>query len=183
MNDKRFRGSPERLRSEGRVQMIGVEAVVITVLKNIDAQSMCDIGCGSGLFTEAFLQHNLAVSGCDVNPDMIAAAQKYIPGVDVRLSLAEELPFDDNQFDLAFLGLVFHEVDDRKKTLQEAKRVATKGIAILEWPPRITAHGPQNMDHRVKREALYQLCSELNLPEPQSIEFDNVVLYLISLEE
>ncbi len=114
----------ERLRSPERLERLEVERVVDLTVEGTPLHSVLDIGTGTGVFAEAFAQHGLAVTGIDVNPEMLDAARKFLPAVDFRQAAAEDLPFPDETFDLAFLGLVLHETDDLKKALQEAFRVS-----------------------------------------------------------
>ncbi len=76
------------------------------------------------------------------------------------------------------MGLVFHEVPDEKLTLAEAARVSCQGIAILEWQPKLSLHGPI-LEKRVKPEHLATFCAELGLGAPVMVELDHLMLYLI----
>lgn len=183
MSEHRFKGSPDSLRNKDRNQLTKVMAVVDQVIETFAPASVCDIGCGAGNFSEEFHKRGLSVSGVDVNPRMVEAVQQYMPGMDVRLAPAEELPFDDQQFDLAFLSFVFHEVDDQIKTLKEARRIAKKGIAILDFPhDRVLLMGPPKKI-RVQPAILREQCAQLGLGEPHMVEYEKSVLFLIPTEE
>ena len=80
---------------------------------------------------EAFLRHGLEVAAVDASPQRGEEALKPLPGADMKVATAEELPFEDHSYDLVFLGLVFHETDDPAKAVSEALRVARRRIAIL----------------------------------------------------
>jgi ubiquinone/menaquinone biosynthesis C-methylase UbiE len=111
-------------------------------LEGMNLTSMLDVGAGTGLFAEAFAKHGLWVGGVDANPEMIPAAQKFIPDGEFKIGTAEALPFENGSFDLVFLGLVLHETDDPLKALQEARRIARSRVTILEWPYIEAEFGP-----------------------------------------
>ena len=178
MSEKRYNGSPESLRHKWRNRMMNMIPVMDKVITTFQPETVCDIGCGSGNFAEAFNERGLVVSGVDVNPAMIKAIRNYVPEMDARVAPAEELPFEDKQFDLAFLSFVFHEVDDQMKTLLEARRIAKKGIAILDFPyDRVLLGPPRKI--RVKPAKLRNQCLHLGLALPEMAEYQKAVLYLI----
>ena len=177
-HENRYSGSPESLRRRWRNRMSNLLPVVDKVMNTFEPQSVCDIGCGSGNFSEEFYKRGLTVSGVDVNPKMIEAIQKYVPEMNARISPAEKLPFDDKTFDLAFMSFVLHEVDDQTQTLLEARRVASKGIAILDFPyDRVLLGPPKRV--RIHPEKLRALCLHLGLALPEIVEYQKAVLYLI----
>jgi ubiquinone/menaquinone biosynthesis C-methylase UbiE len=128
MHEKRFEGNIERLRAPERVERLEVGRVIDLCLKNKRVDSVLDVGAGTGLFAEAFFGHGLAVSGVDVNLDMLAASRQFVPEGDFREGTAEALPYPDSYFDLAFLGFVLHESDEPLKALQEAAGVQAAGM-------------------------------------------------------
>ena len=177
----RFSGDPDSLRDEMRNKQFNVPAAIDLVLETFQPKSVCDIGCGSGNFSSLFHEKGIAVAGVDANERMLEAARKHIPNMDVRLSTAEDLPFEDNAFDLSFLAFVFHEVDDQLKVLKEANRVATKGIVIFDFPhDRYFEFGPPQKI-RIVPDTLREQCAQLGLPAPEVIEHQNSMLYFISL--
>ncbi|NSW54264.1 MAG: class I SAM-dependent methyltransferase [Anaerolineae bacterium] len=179
-----FHGSPQSLRAAQRVREMEVERVVSLTLEAFHcvlaetAWSLLDIGTGSGLFAEAFARRGLQVAGVDPNPAMLAEARTHLPGVPMLEGSAEALPCGDKAFDLAFMGMVFHEVHDPERALREAARAARVGIALLEWPPRLSLHGPP-LEHRVKLKDLARLCQVIGLGEPRMAELTHKVLFLI----
>ena len=57
---------------------------------------LIDIGCGTGAHLRAFRdQYGADVSGIDASPQMLAEARAKLPDADLRVGLAEELPFPD----------------------------------------------------------------------------------------
>jgi SAM-dependent methyltransferase len=96
-----------------------------------------DVGCGPGALTTE-LVHRLGpdnVAAVDPSEPFVAAAKERHPGVDVRLATAEQLPFDDDQFDAALAQLVVHFMADAVGGLREMARVTRPDgvVAASVW--------------------------------------------------
>ena len=83
--------------------------------------SALDVGCGTGLSAIALKELAQNVIGVDASAEMIALAPKE-SGVGYFTAPAENLPFEENRFDIITLSQVFHWLD-RDKFLTEAGRV------------------------------------------------------------
>jgi ubiquinone/menaquinone biosynthesis C-methylase UbiE len=180
MHEKRFEGDIERLRDPERVDRLEVERVVDMCLENGPITNVLDVGTGSGLFAEVFSKRGAVVSGLDVNPEMLATARRFVPKGDFREGAAEALPFEDNSFDLVFLGLVLHESDEVLNTLKEALRAARKRVCILEWPYRDQPFGPP-LTHRLNPEDLANLFQKAGFRNWKKTDFSNTVLYCLDV--
>ncbi len=180
MNERVYSSGVDKLRSAERIERLEVERVVDLCLKENGINSVLDIGTGSGVFAEGFFKRNLLVSGIDPNPEMIEAAKSYLPDCSFELASAELLPFDDKSFDMAFMGLVLHEVDDYKKVIDEAKRVVVKQIAILEWNYIVQQIGPP-LEHRLKPEFIEQLSIGAGINSFDIQPLTNLSLYLLKI--
>ena len=122
------------------------------------------------------------MGGADANPDMIAAAREHLPQADLKEATAEDLPFEDGQFDLAFLGLVLHEADDPLAALKEARRVAAKRVAVLEWPYAEEEVGPPLSD-RLPGEQVIALARTAGLDKAELFPLRHLVLYRFDLHK
>jgi SAM-dependent methyltransferase len=100
-------------------------------------QRALDVGCGPGALTEQLVARlgADAVSAIDPSPSFVAASRARFPGADVRTGTAEELPFDDDTFDLALAQLVVHFMADPVRGLTEMARVTRPGglVAACVW--------------------------------------------------
>jgi ubiquinone/menaquinone biosynthesis C-methylase UbiE len=179
MHEKRFDGSVERLRAPERVARLEIERVVSLCLEAANLNNMLDVGVGSGLFAEAFAQNGLKVAGVDVNPEMIAAAQQYVPEGDFREADAEALPFPENSFDLVFFGLLLHESDEPLQVLQEARRVARQRVCILEWPYRDQEFGPP-LAHRLDPAKIANLIQQASFTHLECLSLNHLALYRLT---
>ncbi|HEX2910141.1 MAG TPA: class I SAM-dependent methyltransferase [Chloroflexia bacterium] len=165
-----------RLRTPERLERLEVERVLALCLENKAVHTVLDIGTGSGVFAEAFAGRGLEVAGIDENDEMLAAARSFVPQASFEQASAEELPFKDGQFDLVFLGMVFHEVDDRLKTLKEARRAGKSRIAMLEWRYREEEVGPP-LAHRLKPEEIKALAEQTGFSQVEEFPLSQLVLY------
>ena len=92
-----------------------------------------DIGCGTGL-TMNFLAPYGEVTGLDVSEDALEFCRQR--GLNnVTLGSADELPFDDNTFDLVFALDVLEHVENDYKAVQEIERVCKPNGLVLATVP------------------------------------------------
>jgi SAM-dependent methyltransferase len=97
------------------------------------SKRILDIGCGLGMYVSQFRRFSDDVYGVDVDPDKVAQASQYLPNL--RIAPAEELPFDDECFDVILLNEVIEHVDDDRRTIREAYRVLAPGGHIIIYAP------------------------------------------------
>jgi SAM-dependent methyltransferase len=99
---------------------------------------LLDVGCGSGELCRMAAARGAEVSGIDAAEGMIAIARGRLQGADLRVGPMEQLPWEDDSFDLvtAFNALQF--AADFEAALAELARVARPGgqVAICNWARR-----------------------------------------------
>lgn len=105
-----------------------------------------DVGCGTGILAReavARVGSTGTVTGLDLNEGMLAVARRTRPDVDWRLGDAQELPFDDESFDVVLSQFALMYFPDRVAALKEMKRMlAPRGrLAIAVWGPFERATG------------------------------------------
>ncbi len=103
-------------------------------------KDVLDVGCGPGLATVELAKHYDQMTGLDSSAEMIRHAASVTNGKSVIWihGEAEQLPFDNDEFDLLTCGESFHwfRVED---FLSEANRVLKRpGRIALFWPYRFT---------------------------------------------
>ena len=100
-------------------------------------QRLLDVGCGPGALTAELVRRAGAdaVSAVEPSASFAAAVRERLPGVDVRPSAAEQLPFPDDAFDAALAQLVVHFMTDPVLGLREMSRVTRPGgvVAACVW--------------------------------------------------
>jgi ubiquinone/menaquinone biosynthesis C-methylase UbiE len=100
---------------------------------------MCvlDVGCGPGGLTQelAAIAGPDRVFAADPSEEFVDACRRRVPGADVRVSVAEDLPFDDDVFDAVLAQLVVQALDDPLRAGREMARVGAPGgiVALCVW--------------------------------------------------
>jgi len=115
------------------------EGIIIGVLRELEVNSLLDVGCGYGRYLKAVRQE-LALArlaGVDISPTQIAQAREYLrdfPDVELRLASATNLPFAAQSFDaILTYGLMIHLRErETERFLEEARRVGRHWGLFLE---------------------------------------------------
>jgi SAM-dependent methyltransferase len=116
-----------------------VEQTIRTMLEPKPGESVLDIGCGEGKHLQFFGSLGLSTYGIDASPHMIRkAGERLGTRTELRVGWAEDLPYDDNQFDLAVLINTLEFLEHPLESLREAGRVARRKVLIcvvnsLSW--------------------------------------------------
>lgn len=179
MNEKLYSGGADRLRAPQRVSLLEVNRVADLALDGATIYNMLDVGTGSGIFAEAFAARGLRVTGIDVNPAMIEAARRHVPDGIFRQGALEDIPFQDNTFDLVFLGHVLHETHVPRQALAEVRRVARLRAVVLEWPYRSEENGPP-LDHRLPPAQITALAREAGFDRVEEKPLQHMMLHILS---
>jgi len=107
------------------------QELILRLLKPRPRERLLDVGCGSGLHLKMFMGRGLAVTGLDPSPAMLDLARTRLDRrADLIPGRAEDLPFEDNEFDIVTLITCLEFVDDPEAALAEAVRVARSRVFI-----------------------------------------------------
>jgi len=90
-----------------------------------------DIGCGAGAFLRLVAERGGVAHGLDASDALIAFARERLPGTDLRVGEMEDLPWDDDTFDLVTGFNSFFFANDMAAALREAGRVAKPGAPVV----------------------------------------------------
>src|ERR1700759_693354 len=108
-------------------------AVQFADLARVDpGQRLLDVGCGPGALTAELVRRAgaEAVSGVEPSRSFAAAVRERLPGADIHVGQAEDLPFAAGTFDAALAQLVVHFMADPVQGLREMRRVARPGGTV-----------------------------------------------------
>lgn len=96
-------------------------------------QRALDVGCGPGVLATALaaLVGADSVAAVDPSEAFVETCRARAPGVDVRLGVAEKLPFGDREFDAALAQLVVDGMEDARNGAAEMRRVTRPGGVLL----------------------------------------------------
>lgn len=134
-------------------QMSQVRARVLpTVFREIQGETILDIGSGFGTFTLQIAKNNpdSKVYGIDLHDALIGQAQMNaeilgVPNLESRAGSAHALPFESDFVDVATCFFMLHHLEDIKHALFEIKRILKKGGLLIAVEPleHQHHHGPQ----------------------------------------
>lgn len=103
-------------------------ASVNFMLKNLDKDSktLLDVGCGRGYWLNKVAERTeLNLTGCDLYDDVKLERGKYVK------ANIENLPFENDQFDIVTSHHTIEHVRDLDKSISELRRVAKKQLIIV----------------------------------------------------
>ncbi len=134
--------APTYDRRDNNVVLFAEEREFFALLRSIDlrASSVVDIGCGTGRHIRHLLERGAArVVGVDFSFEMLLQATLKFNDCNVQLTQAhmEEIPLQDDSFDLGIVSLALSHVQDIRPTLHEIARLLKPGgkllITDLHW--------------------------------------------------
>ena len=99
----------------------------------LSARWVLDVGCGVGMYTDAFLRETPHVFGVEIELARAFEAQDRAEGV--AQGIGEELPFADETFDVVFSHEVLEHVTDDRLCVKEMVRVTRRGGRIVIFVP------------------------------------------------
>jgi 2-polyprenyl-3-methyl-5-hydroxy-6-metoxy-1,4-benzoquinol methylase len=125
-------------------QLYNMQAGAVATPEDGNVKRILDLGCSAGATTTALKRRfpDADVCGIDVSEHMVKyahlrAVEQNIE-TDFKQMLAEDLQFEDNQYDIVVANLLFHEVPVAisKKIIAEALRTLRPGgcFTLLDFP-------------------------------------------------
>ncbi|MBP3831992.1 MAG: class I SAM-dependent methyltransferase [Clostridia bacterium] len=102
---------------------------IFDFLKDIEYEKLLDIGCGTGYLIDMLAKNYEAeFTGLDLSPEMVKQANnKNIKNAKFVEGRSDEIPFEDNTFNIVTCSQSFHHYPDTDKAMQEARRVLKPG--------------------------------------------------------
>lgn len=114
---------------------------VLNRLDELSFNNLLDVGCGTGnLLKLISSRYDTQIAGVDLTPKMLNIARiKLGDEVDLKIADSEELPFDNDKFDMVICTDSFHHYPHPDKVLGEIKRVLKQDGMILIADPSVPA--------------------------------------------
>jgi len=114
--------------------MDGFECALADLFQAASPTSLLDVGCGEGVLVHKWAQRMepARVVGIDLEEPSIQAgwAQRTAPNLEYKVMKAENLPFAENEFDMACAIEVLEHVPDPEHTLAEMARCAEHRLLV-----------------------------------------------------
>jgi SAM-dependent methyltransferase len=90
-----------------------------------------EVGCGSGIFLEWFMSQGHMVTGLEPSGSSLELARRRLGArAGLEKGFAENLPYEDNEFDTVALINTLEFVDEPYLALKEAFRVARRNVLL-----------------------------------------------------
>ena len=114
--------------------MAGFERTLDELWAKASPRSVLDVGCGEGVLTHKWAARIAPgrVVGIDLEDPVIQAEweQRQAPNLEYKIMKAENLPFADDEFDVATAIEVLEHVPDPAHTVAEMARVAQRWLLV-----------------------------------------------------
>lgn len=109
-----------------------MDSFISRLLEPRPGDRILDIGCGFGDTLQFLRSRHAIATGLDPSPHMLAiAAGKIGKNCTLIKGTAEDLPFEDNEFDSAMLVNTLEFLDDPETAIREAARVSSRKIVLV----------------------------------------------------
>jgi SAM-dependent methyltransferase len=97
---------------------------ILDVLKGVEIRKILDLGCGTGRFTDSLSKAlNVPVFGVDASIKMIQSSNPS-NNCFFLIGSADSIPFFNGTFDLIYLSMVYHHINNLEKFYGELRRVS-----------------------------------------------------------
>jgi len=106
-----------------------IRAILQQLQSGTQGTSLLDVGCGMGFIIDIAKEFFRVIRGVDVTPAMLERIEIDPSEHDIQLTLgqAENLPYDDNTFDVCTAHALLHHLHDIQPVLEEVWRVLRPG--------------------------------------------------------
>lgn len=113
----------------------GFERTLAELFGEADPRSLLDVGCGEAYHTHRWAQQlgdDRRVVGLDLDDPQLHSfwEQRTAPNLEYRVMKAENMPFDDGEFEVATAIEVLEHVPDPGHTVAEMARVASDYLLV-----------------------------------------------------
>lgn len=131
-------------------------ALVLKLLEPKPGETILDAGCGTGIFTAAFLDAGADVVGLELSFPMVARAARKLAGRPFQPTTGDmsSLPFADDSFDKSISVTAVEFIENAVGAVAEMFRVTRPGGSVLlatlnslsPWAERRTEAGKKGHD-------------------------------------
>jgi ubiquinone biosynthesis O-methyltransferase len=111
------------------------ERLLLDLLGPVRGLTVLDVGCGDGVLASALARRGAQVTGLDIDPQMLAVAERRARSESIELQLVEgrveALPFPSETFDRVVAVAVLCFVRDTDQAMSEIARILRPGGRVV----------------------------------------------------
>lgn len=116
---------------KGRLMDKWLESCLPELIQPVPGERVLDIGCGEGNHLLLLKKFGLDLNGIDASSHMIGRARARLgERSTLRTGKAEDLPFEDNSFDISVMIHTLEFLDNPLPALREAGRVTRRAVFV-----------------------------------------------------
>lgn len=152
---------PEKIKSAFSVKKFDKQKI-LDILKRENKKTICDAGCGFGMYDLYFAKYGFRVPGFDVSQKAVTAAQKILQENNFLfdsfvVSSITDIQFEDHRFDAVFSNSVLDHMMlcDAQKGIAELERI-TKEDGIIYLSFDILDEEDEHLPHEILPDGSYQ---------------------------
>lgn len=124
---------------------------IIEVLHKHHVKTVCDAGCGCGIYTAKLLRSGFVVAGFDLSPDAVQIAREHAPAADLKTAEVCRTGYPSGCFDAVVCRDVLDHIGkhDAKRAIVELLRILTPDgvlIATFDAPDEEYYREPHAID-------------------------------------
>lgn len=146
------------------------DPAVLDAVGDVEGLDVLDAGCGEGYMSRLLAERGARAAGVDVSDSLIESARTHEDAKRLGLSYAvaslENLPYEDDSFDVAVCNHVLSDVSDPGAAIRELGRVLrSRGrlIILMLHPCFYTAHAERDATGAIPVEVYF---SERTVDQP-----------------
>ena len=115
--------------------MLSLYDTIFNELNIENGTNLLDAGCGAGLFCKLADEHGTKVTGIDAASNLLEIAKQRVPDATFVHADIEEMPFEENSFDIVTSFNCFQYVENPVRAFLEIRRVIkpTGKIVVTIW--------------------------------------------------
>ncbi len=105
--------------------------IIFTMMGDVEGKKVLDVGCGTGRMIENLRKFQAKPVGLDISKEMLRIARKKFLGTEFVLGDIENLPFEDDEFDMVLSSFVLVHLGDLRLAFEEVHRVLKDGGVFI----------------------------------------------------
>ena len=160
-----------------------IDRVLTELRKETGLGHVLELGCGTGLFTEALIDSSSRITATDFSDEMVDEACNKRGDLDIVDFVKADgtcLQFDDDSFDTVFMANFIHLVDDPVSVVKESYRVLKPGGKII-----ITSFAVDEMHLEARKAIVERFVGTFGVPprvkdRPRTTTVQDIVDLLVS---